>query len=314
MVVLRQRSTNYWFFFINEYVDRTPLAEFFLLLYLLCRSWVATRAMDDDALSFPFFDNSRMALACGGPGVVQIILSYCEATVAAFLRLHHFEIQERKGPSASFELLYPKKQESGQDQDPEAWRTNFENRIYRQLSAYLDFMFAFEQETIKKATEQPPPHCYLEMYNLQQNVDSLFMKRIVELRNLQQQRISEIYTERLRSNLSRWVAGENVYHLPKNSNATKFHPVNNAMSLWGPTAGTAVNMVAPCGPQGLGLVTKDQIDKLIKATTIRYSRSSSGLGISLLYYEVLFFTQFSLRLLILTSNLSALFLLHTKKL
>jgi hypothetical protein len=174
---------------------------------------------DDDV--FPFFGNSSLVLACGGPHIGQIILSYCDAIVSAFVRLHQLETQERKKPLASIELLLQRSS-----------HTRCEDRFYQHLTTYIDWFYALEQE---RAQEEPENYKY-HFLEIQDKLNSYFEGKTRNLRDLSNQCLADQCSDRLRTLMMEWVAGKNVHNLPVNR--------------W---------------------MTKDQMQKLLDATTIKLS-------------------------------------------
>jgi hypothetical protein len=80
---------------------------------------------------FPFFTNSSLSQACGGPNILNLILEYCEPSVKAFVTLWNVENQHMK-PLSNTWLL--------RSYEPKEIR----NQIIERFSHYLKFMQAVE--------------------------------------------------------------------------------------------------------------------------------------------------------------------------
>jgi hypothetical protein len=163
---------------------------------------------DDDANNrlkgFPFFANSAMMVACGGPEITNIILSYCEPIVVAFFKLHEFETQERC-TSACSEALQ-------NSSDFKTCVSVIQQRMHRHINAYFDFFSAMEANSIENDPDNP--QFILDM--LADEVETLVHDRKCDNQESLQKCLNRNYQEQFRSIIKDWIHNHKSLHdLPK---------------------------------------------------------------------------------------------------
>jgi hypothetical protein len=165
---------------------------------------------------FPFFDDSPMALSCGGPDIVAIIVSYCDVHVMAFLKLHRFETDQLRHSSAWQDLLLDDSV-SNKSSNVEMFLKHAEEviNVYAEMMYSLDH-FQFVNNNLSQSSH---------FSNLKElkctiagNFDILWYLKLKQAKN--DHRAKEIH-RKIHTNMKNWQAGGNVYGLPPNYNISE---------------------------------------------------------------------------------------------
>jgi hypothetical protein len=168
---------------------------------------------------FPFFDDSPLALSCGGPNIVTIIVGYCDVHVMAFLKLHRFETDHPRRPSAWQDLLL--------DDSVSNKSSNVEmflKHAQEVINVYAEMMYSLDHFQFVNNLSQSSNLKELES-TISNNLDRWEVK-------LQQEKNDRRTTEinhKIHANLKKWQAGGNVYGLPPNYHVSEAK-INNLLS------------------------------------------------------------------------------------